>query len=173
MPNLEIIQREPGTPDHLGAAGYRGFGLIARAQAAGAFLHGTKQHRRGAALLRRQVDIARRHRESVTLAYGFGTDHLHAEVEVCRHLRYDAQLLIVLFPKDGEVRSALRKKFADDGCDAAEKMRTETILETGGSWSFGNDPGGESIRVHCLDVGMPDQVDGLGRQFGDVGLPRS
>lgn len=50
-------------------------------------------------------------------------------------------------------------------------MRPEAILEPGGRRSLRNDPGGEAVRVHRLHLGVPDQVDALGGELGDVFLP--
>ena len=36
---------------------------------------------------------------------------------------------------------------------------------------LGQDPGGKAVRVHGFDVRIPDQVDFLGGQLGDIGLP--
>ena len=84
-----------------------------------------------APLLRRQIDVARRHREAVALAHGSGADHLDAEVEIARHLRDHPQLLKILLAEDRDIRPALREQLADHGGDAAEEVRPEAILEAG------------------------------------------
>ena len=171
VPDFEIIQREACAGDHFGAAGHRGLDIVAGPQPPRAFLHGAVQHRRGAPLFRRQIDVARRHREAVALAHGARAHHLDAEVEIRRHPRHHPQLLEILFAEDREIRPHLREQLADHGGDAAEEVRTEAVLQTGGGRAFGQDPGGKAVRVHGLDVGIPDQVDILGGELGDIGLP--
>ena len=91
--------------------------------------------------------------------------------EIPRHPRHHPQLLVILFAEHREIRPALREQLADHGGDTAEEMRTEAILQTRGGRPLGQDPGGEAVRVHGLDVGIPDQVDFRGSQPGDVGFP--
>ena len=104
-------------------------------------------------------------------AHRAGTDHPDAEVEIARHLRHDPQLLKILLAEDRDIRPALGEQLADHGGDAAEEVRPKAVLETGGGRTLGHDPGGEAVRVHRLDVRIPDQVNLLGGEFGDVGFP--
>jgi hypothetical protein len=80
-------------------------------------------------------------------------------------------LLKILLAEDREIRADLREQFADHSSDAAEEVRPEPILQPGGGRAFGHDPGRKSLRVHRLEVWIPDQVDLFGGEFGDVGLP--
>jgi len=82
-------------------------------------------------------------------------------------------LLVILFAEDCEIRPYLREKLADDGRDPAEEMRTKTIFQTCGCRTFRHDARGEAIRIHRLDVGIPDQIDTLRRQLRHVGFPRA
>ena len=109
MPGLEIIHRKSRSDDRLDGAGLRSLEVPAGAQLARCFLHDLEQDGRDAAFLGRQVDVARRHRQPVTLAHGFGTDHLDAKVEVGSHARHHPQLLEILFAEDGDVGPALRE----------------------------------------------------------------
>jgi hypothetical protein len=68
--DFKIIQGKTGAPDDLGAAGKRPGQIVAGAQARRGLLHGAEQFRRHAPLFRREVDVAGRHREPVTLAHG-------------------------------------------------------------------------------------------------------
>jgi hypothetical protein len=68
-------------------------------------------------------------------------------------------LLKILLAEDRHIRPHLREQLADHGGDAAEEMRPETILKAGGGRTFRHDPAGEAVRVHRLDVRIPDQVD--------------
>ena len=169
--DLEIVERKAGACDQFGAAGDRGPNVFAGAQALRGLLHGAIQHRRRPPFLRRQIDVARGHREAVALPHGSRADHLDAEIEIARHLRHHPQLLKILFAEDREIRPALREQLSDHGGDAAEEVRSEAIFEPGGGRAFRHDPRGEAVRVHRLDVGMPDQIDILGGELGDVGLP--
>ena len=171
VPDLEIIQREACAGDQRGAAGHRGPDVVARAQPPGAFLHGAVQHGRHAAFIPRQIDVARGHREAVALAHGARSHHLDAEIEVAGHSRHHTQLLVVLFAEDREIRPALRKQLADDRGDAAEEVWPEPIFQARGGRSFGQDPGGKAVRVHGFDVRIPDQVDILGGEPRNIGLP--
>ncbi len=173
MPGLEIVEDETGVRDEFSAAGHRGLHVLARPQTLGAFLHGAVERRRHQPFLRRQIDIPRRHREAIALTHGSRANHLDAEVEVEGHPRHDPQLLEILFPKNCEVRPALREQLADHGGDSAEKMRPKAILQTCRCRPFGRYPGGKAVRVHGLDVRIPDQVDLLGGELGDISFPGS
>ena len=122
-------------------------------------------------LLRRQIDVARGHREAVALAHGAGSDHLDAKVEIPRHPGDDPQLLKILLAEHREVRTDLREQLADHRRDAAEKMRPETILQACRGGSFRHDAGREAFGVHDLDVRIPDEVDIFRGELGDIGLP--
>jgi len=112
-------------------------------------------------------------REPVAFAHRLRSDHLDAEVEIGRHARYHPKLLIVLFAEDCEIRPYLREKLADDGRDPAEEMRSKTIFQTCGCRPLRHDARGEAVRIHGLDVGIPDQVDRFRRQLRYVGFPRA
>ncbi|MHC2859286.1 hypothetical protein ACVIYH_000364 [Bradyrhizobium diazoefficiens] len=57
--------------------------------------------------------------------------------------------------------------------DATEKVGPEAILEAGQGRTLRHDSGRKALRIHGLDARVPDDVDVLGRELGDVGLPGS
>ncbi|MEY9286259.1 hypothetical protein ABIA03_007451 [Bradyrhizobium yuanmingense] len=171
MADLVIVEHQAGRLDHLRTAGHRRRDRIAGTDAPGALLHGAVEDNGGLALLGREVDVARGHRESVALAHGAGADHLDTEVEVARHLRHHAQLLEILFAEDRDIRPALREQLADDSGDTAEEVRAEAVLEAGERRPLRRDAGGKPLRIHGRDARVPDDIDVLGRELGDVGLP--
>ena len=93
------------------------------------------------------------------------------EVEIPGHPRDHPQLLEILFAEDRDIRPDLGEQLADHGGDAAEEVRPEAILQARDGRPFGQDLGGKAVRVHGLDVRIPDQIDILGGEPGDVGLP--
>jgi hypothetical protein len=107
-------------------------------------------------------------RDDIALAHGARADHPDAEVEISGHSRHHPQLLKILFAEDREIGADLREQLADDGCDPAEEMRPEPIFQSHDGGPFGHDAGGEAVRVHRLDAGIPDQVDILCGEPGDV-----
>src|SRR5437868_6282377 len=126
---------------------------------------------RSAALFARQIDVARGHCEAIAFPDGFRTDHLDAKVEIACHPRHDPQLLKVLFAEDREIRTDLREQFADHGRDTSEKMRAEAILQADRRRALRRNPRRKTLRIHGLDVGIPDQIDILGGEFAEIGLP--
>ena len=50
-------------------------------------------------------------------------------------------------------------------------MRPEAILQIGRRRPLDEDAAGKAVRIHGLDVGIPDQIDVFRRQPGEVGLP--
>jgi hypothetical protein len=67
----------------------------------------------------------------------------------------------------------LGEQLADHGRDAAEEVRTEAVFEARGRRSLRRDPGGKSIRVHRIDLGVPDDVDRFRGEFLKIALPRA
>ena len=94
-----------------------------------------------------------------------------AEVRISGHPRHHPQLLEILFAENRKIGSDLREQLADDGRDPAEEMRPETILQTHDGRAIGHDAGSKAVRVHCLNVGIPDQVAIFGGEPGDVDFP--
>ena len=86
-------------------------------------------------------------------------------------MRHHAQLLEVLFAENREIRSTLRKQLADDGADAGEEIRPKPVFQTHLGWTFRQDFSGKAVRVHGLDVRIPNQVDILGCEQGEIGIP--
>src|SRR5690349_24866962 len=117
------------------------------------------------------MDVAGRHREPVALAYGFRPDHPDTEVKIACHLCHHAELLEVLLAEHRKIRAALHEQLADDGRNTAEEMRPEAIFQSRGGCASWNDLRCEAIRVHRLDVGIPDDVHRFGGELGDIGLP--
>ena len=171
MADLEIIQLEAGVFDHRAAGGDGGGGVTAGTQPRGAFLHGLVEGRRDTPFLRREVDVTRGHRQPVAFPHGARADHLDTEIEIPRHLRHHAQLLKVLFTKDRDIGADLREQFSDHGCDTAEEMRPEAILESRSRRTLRYDFCRKSFRVHVFDIRMPDQLNILGGKLGNISRP--
>jgi hypothetical protein len=82
-------------------------------------------------------------------------------------------LLKILFAEHRDIRAALGEKLADHGGDATEEMRSEAIFQPCGRRPLRNNPRGKAVRVHGLDVRVPDHVNGFGGEFLQIGLPRA
>ena len=50
-------------------------------------------------------------------------------------------------------------------------MGAEAVLQAGSRRPLGGNPRRKALRIHDLDAGIPDQVDILGGEFADIGLP--
>ncbi|MGY4376932.1 hypothetical protein ACVWZ3_004571 [Bradyrhizobium sp. i1.3.6] len=57
------------------------------------------------------------------------------------------------------------------GGDAAEEVRPEAVLEAGQRRPLRHDAGRKAVRIHRLGAGVPDDVDVLGGELGEIGLP--
>jgi hypothetical protein len=122
------------------------------------------ENRCGASFVCTETDIARGHRETVAFAHRTGSHDADAEIEVALCPGDRTELLIVLLAESRH-RPALREQLGDDGGNAAEHVGAEAILESGNAERSG------TIRIHRLRVRVPDQIDTLGRQFGNVLVP--
>src|SRR4029078_6220893 len=100
--------------------------------AARAALEGTKVPRSGPTLLRREVDVAAAHGQSIGLTDGRAGPNLDAQVQVARHLPDDRELLRVFLPEVGPIRLEYPEELHDHRRHAAEVPRPPGPLQSGG-----------------------------------------
>ena len=125
-----------------------------------------------APLLRREVDVARGHREPVALPHGARADHLDAEVEIARPSASP--------PATAENPSRRRSRNPAGHCVNSLPTTVATPPKKCGRKRSSSPamagPSG-TMRVAkpsgyiALTSGIPDQVDVLGGELGDIGLP--
>ena len=97
-----------------------------------AFRQHAIERRRGRALVRREVDVARRHREAVLFAHASAAPMIFAGMSRSRAMRgHDLELLVVLLAEHREVGRDLQETAWPPRCDAAEEMRAELVLQPG------------------------------------------
>ncbi len=118
----------------------------------------SRQRQGARALGRRQVGVARRHRQTVRLTHRRNAHDPDAHVQVGHHAADDRQLLVVLFSEQRHVRPNQVEQLANDGGHADEVARAVGTIEA--ALQLANlEVRLEAARVHVPRAGDEGEVD--------------
>src|SRR5262249_37305597 len=144
VPRFEIVKLKARGLDLGAALVEHTRHMFAMPDRSGASREHAVERRRLSALRSREVGVARRHREAVQLADGWGGDDLDRQIKIGREPCHDFELLEILLAEYRNIGKALDQKLAHRDRDTREELRAERVLEPDLGRSFRNDPGGEA-----------------------------
>src|SRR6266481_4587875 len=139
------------------------------------FLHAlkyTRKHKRLCALHRREICVARTHRQTIRFACDGADCDSHGHIKVTHHAFDDGTLGSVLLSEVGDIRLDDVEEFADDGGATAKvsgaKAATETLAQT---TYF--DKCSRTIWIHLIYSGSEEQVHTFLLQHGSITFERA
>jgi hypothetical protein len=127
-----------------------------------------RETRREAALLGRQIGVARRQSEAVRLADRRYADNSHRDIEVAYQPLHDHQLLVILFAEIRGVRESLDQQLGYDRRNTVEVTGTVPAAQ---AFREAGDAHGrrKTGRVHLIDRRHEDEINPRRSQHLKVG----
>ena len=120
---------------------------------------------RDAPLVRREIDVARRERETVVVADNRDAGDRDRQIEGRRAIRSITQSCWKSFsPKRATSGCALDEQFRDDRGDAGEVGRPEPVLQVRHRRTCHRERRGKAFAVHGRDLGRIDEIAAARRE---------